>query len=123
MGVGPFITAKSLERLKGYCGHPPLFDSFEDAKTYFQRIYSPFCLSDEEWNFLVRHSIEKGDDNKYKMRYDPKITFQLMNMEAQDLDSFDSVWKKISGPLIMLIRGETSDLLIPETVQKMKDCG
>ena len=46
-----------------------------------------------------------------------------MNMEATDLDSFDTVWNKISGPEIMLLRGETSDLLLPETVEKMKECG
>ena len=60
--VGPFITADSIERLKGYCGHPPLFNSFKDAKSYLMNIYEPFSLCDEEWDFLVRHSIEKSYD-------------------------------------------------------------
>ena len=42
----------------------------------------------------------------------------------QAMDIFDAVWNKIpTDTEIILIRGETSDILTPETAQKMAETG
>lgn len=124
--IGAFISGESLERLKRYCGTPPTFTSLSDANTYIRSIYSPFePLSDEQWDFLVRSSVESDKStNKLVMRYDPRITIQLMMSDCADMDIFDSVWEKVhKNTKILLLRGETSDILLPETVDKMKKTG
>ena len=61
-----------------------------------------------------------------RLHYDPQIAKAFSPKDGQevvynDLDLFPVIWDKIPLDLpIMLVRGETSDLLLPETVQKMQ---
>lgn len=76
--IGPFVSAKGLERIKEYCGNSPDFGSKEEAATYIKKIFSPMDpLTEDEWDFLIRNSIKQHGE-RYKMRYDPKLTNQLV---------------------------------------------
>ena len=68
--IGPFVSAESLNRLKRYCGTPPIFDSFSQVKDYLRDIYSPFePLDDEQWNFIVRGSVKPVGESKHPDEY------------------------------------------------------
>ena len=44
--------------------------------------------------------------------------------ESQDMDTFASVWEKISSKTsVMVVRGEDSDILVKETVDRMRSSG
>lgn len=76
--IGPFVSGKGIERIKEYCGSAPTLNSIEEATAYIKKIFKPFDpLTDDQWEYLVRVSVEQKDD-KFFMRYDPLITNQLV---------------------------------------------
>ena len=68
--IGPFVSTVAIDRLKTYCGHPPTFNNDAEVKVYLKDIYAPFePLTDEQWNFMVRVSVQKDGDSKYSYLY------------------------------------------------------
>ena len=61
---------------------------------------------------------EQGD---YGLNYDPHITTPLTTMPLEDID-FWPMWDKVGCP-VLLIRGDTSDVLLAETAAEMQHRG
>ncbi len=119
--VGPVITASSLERIGLYTGRAPRFESMEAAEAYIREISAPFGkLSDAQWHHLTKYSVRPVEGG-FAMVYDPALGDAFRNQPTPDVDLW-SIYDAIRCPL-MVIRGETSDLLARETVAEMATRG
>jgi pimeloyl-ACP methyl ester carboxylesterase len=115
--VGCLIPKASLERIGQYVGREPVFDSIE-ALEAAMRAASPFGdLSAEQWRHLALHVARRGDDGRWGFRYDPGIRRNFETAVAGDVD-LRGFWRGVHGP-VLVIRGENSDLLLPETLEEM----
>lgn len=122
--VGPVVTAAAVERIAGFVGLAPPFDSLEQAEAYLRVVAAPFGpLTDAQWRHLTRHSMKPRPDGKYEVHYDPGIAepFKAAMGEGKDHVLWP-IYDAIRCPTRVL-RGETSDVLLRETAQEMGQRG
>ena len=119
--LGPKIADAAVERIKAYAGKPPQFDRVSELEQYFRTIYKPFgWLSDEQWRRLTETSTRRTPEGKITTHYDPNMVLQFVH-HPRDYDQWEA-WDSITAPTLCL-RGETSDLLLPEVAEEMKRRG
>ena len=117
--IGPFIPQAFVARLRDYVGQAPEFPDLAAAETYLRKIHAPFGdLGDDAWRHLVNHGTWRLEGGGMVLAYDPKIATPIRAASAPaDIDMW-SFWPNVRMP-VLLIRGVESDLLLPETVERM----
>ena len=120
--VGPFIPKAAVERIVSYVGNDPRFPSLRELEAYVREVYSPFGpLNDRQWQNLVNSSARKTADGDYGLNYDPAVSTPLKSMPLEDVDLWP-MWDRVACP-VLLVRGQTSDVLLAETAQEMRRRG
>lgn len=124
--AGPVVSAVSLARIGDYLGSSPRFDSIEQAEAYVRAVSAPFGPhTDAQWRHLTVHAVREAADGKIEFRYDPGIA--QVYQQGQQLSGGKDVelwplFDAITCPTLLL-RGEQSDLLTPQTAQAMTQRG
>lgn len=126
--VGPFIPAAALRRIRDYMvasGDSPLMTRFADLEAverHLRIVHAPFGpLSDAQWAGLARSSARSLPDGRFTMHYDPRIAEPLRGHDPVDVDMW-GLWERVCVPRLV-IRGEVSDILLPETFSRMQASG
>lgn len=126
--VGPAIPADALIRIRDYMvasSASKMMERFADlgsVERHLRLIHAPFGpLSDEQWGYLARHSVRHLPDGHLAMHYDPDIAAPLRDHVPSTVDMW-ALWDRIAIP-VLAIRGEKSDLLLPETLARMEASG
>jgi pimeloyl-ACP methyl ester carboxylesterase len=121
--VGPVLTFASLARIGTYVGKDPVFPSIEAAELYVRFTSAPFGPhSDAEWRFLTNNVVRRQPDGSWRMHYDPAIAVPFTaGLNGQDLDLW-AMYDAVSCPTLVL-RGQASDLLTPDTAAAMEQRG
>jgi pimeloyl-ACP methyl ester carboxylesterase len=115
--VGPFIPKAALERIAGYVGLDPTFDSVGDLEAHLRKVHEPFGpLSDSDWRHLALQGYRRLDDGRFGLAYDPGIA-QAFRTKIEDVE-FWPVWDAIACP-VLILRGARSDLLPARTAAEM----
>ena len=119
--IGPKLGEAAVQRIRSYAGSPPQFDLMSELEQYFRTVYKPYgWLSDEQWRRLAETSVRRTPDGKVTPHYDPRMVTQF-TAHPQDYDQWPA-WDAIDVPTLCL-RGETSDLLLPEDAEAMRSRG
>jgi pimeloyl-ACP methyl ester carboxylesterase len=119
--VGPFIPKGALERIGGYVGSRTHFRDIEEADSYLRTVHATFGpLSDAQWRHLATHSVRRDEGGGFTLHYDPRIGDAFAG-PIEDIDLWN-IWDAIDCPVLVL-RGGESDLLLPETAQRMVTSG
>jgi pimeloyl-ACP methyl ester carboxylesterase len=119
--IGPKLGEAAVERIRSYAGSPPQFELVSELEQYFRTVYKPYgWLSDEQWRRLAETSARRNADGRVTPHYDPKMVMQF-TLHPQDYDQWPA-WDAIEVPTLCL-RGETSDLLLPEIAEAMRSRG
>jgi pimeloyl-ACP methyl ester carboxylesterase len=126
--VGPFIPAAALTRIRDYMvasADSPMMSRFPDIEAierHLRIIHAPFGpLSDPQWTQLALNSARALPDGRFTMHYDPRIAEPLRGHDPVDVDMWP-LWDRIRMPRLV-IRGETSDILLPETFARVAASG
>ncbi len=126
--VGPFIPAAPLSRIHAYMvasSASPLMTRFPDIEAierHLRLIHAPFGpLTDEQWAFLADISARALPGGTFAMHYDPAIAEPFRDNPPADIDLWQ-VWQQIRMP-VLAIRGADSDLLLPDTLARMRVSG
>ena len=119
--IGPRLGESAVQRIRSYAGNPAQFDRMSELEQYFRTVYKPFgWLSDEQWRRLTETSARRTNDGKVTPHYDPKMVLQF-ECHPNDYDQWEA-YDAIDVPTLCL-RGETSDLLLPDTAEEMRKRG
>jgi pimeloyl-ACP methyl ester carboxylesterase len=119
--IGPQLGEAAVQRIRSYAGSPAQFDRLSELEQYFRGIYKPYgSLSDEQWRRLAETSARRTAEGKLTPHYDPKMVLQFTH-HPRDYDQWDA-WDAIDVPTLCL-RGEASDLLLPEVAEAMRSRG
>lgn len=126
--VGPFIPAAALARIRDYMvasRDSPLMARFADIDAidrYLRIVHASFGrLTDEQWARMAWNSARALPKGRFALHYDPRIAEPLRGHDPNDVDLW-SFWDRIRVPRLV-IRGATSDLLLPETFTRMAASG
>jgi pimeloyl-ACP methyl ester carboxylesterase len=118
---GPETAAAAIERIRGYAGSPAAFDTVTELEQYFRTVYKPYgWLSDAQWRRLTETSTRRLPDGRVTPHYDPAMVMQFTH-HTDDYLRWDE-WDSLDIPVLCL-RGESSDLLLPETAEQMRNRG
>lgn len=119
--IGAEIESKGLQRISGYSDNQPEFNTLDEAKNYLLKISKDFGVPSELEDFYALTSFQKNSKGKYELKRDVNISkpFATSFNAAKNIELWE-YWKQISINTLV-IRGETSDLLSMETVDKMRE--
>ncbi|MCZ8251881.1 MAG: alpha/beta hydrolase [Hylemonella sp.] len=117
----PQLADAAIARIRAYAGNPPAFASMRELEAFFRQAYQPFgWLSDAQWRRLTETSARRLPDGRVTPHYDPAMVQQFVHHPDDYL-----LWEhyeQLAQP-VLLLRGAASDLVLPETVVRMRDCG
>ena len=119
--IGPELAQVAVDRIRGYAGSPPAFATVGELESYFRSVYKPYgWLSDAQWRLLTETSLRRLPDGRVAPHYDPALVQQFV-YHPGDYDQW-AAWDSLDLPVLCL-RGETSDLLLPQTAEAMRSRG
>jgi pimeloyl-ACP methyl ester carboxylesterase len=117
----PQLAAAAIERIRAYAGNPPAFATVRELEGFFRQAYKPYgWLSDAQWRHLTETSTRRLPDGRVTPHYDPAMVQQFVHHPDDYLiwDHYD----RLDIP-VLLLRGAESDLVLPETVARMRTLG
>lgn len=118
---GPQLAEAAIARIRSYAGSPAAFATVADLEQYFRTVYKPYgWLSDPQWRRLTETSVRRLPDGRVTPHYDPAMVQQFIQ-HPNDYDLWEA-WDSLDLPVLCL-RGETSDLLLAETAEAMRQRG
>lgn len=119
--IGPELGAAAVARIRAYAGQPPAFATMAELEAFFRTVYEPYGkLEDAHWRLLTETSMRRLPDGRVTPHYDPKM---VMQFEAHPGDYLQwGQWDALDIP-VLVMRGESSDLLLPETAEAMRTRG
>ena len=119
--IGPQLADAAISRIRSYAGSPPAFATMGELEQYFRTIYKPYgWLSDAMWRLLTETSVRRLPDGRVTPHYDPAMVQQFIH-HPDDYLQWEA-WDSLTLPVLCL-RGETSDLLLAETADAMRQRG
>ncbi len=118
---GPELAAPAIARIRSYAGSPAAFATVSELEQYFRTVYQPYgWLSDAQWRRLTETSVRRLPDGRVTPHYDPAMVMQFTHHD-DDYVLWDE-WDSLAIPVLCL-RGEHSDLLLPDTCEAMRQRG
>jgi pimeloyl-ACP methyl ester carboxylesterase len=118
---GPSVAPAAIARIRSYAGNPAAFDTVSELETYFRTVYKPYgWLSDAQWRLLTETSTRRLPDGRVTPHYDPAMVVQFVE-HPDDYEQWQA-WEQLEIPVLCL-RGESSDLLLRETAEAMRNRG
>ena len=117
--VGPFIPHEGLARIRDYLSAPPPhFADIAGVAAYLSRVHASFGpLTDAQWLDMAGHSARMTADGQVKLHHDPRIAEPMQGALA-DVDLWP-LWDLTVNRPVLVLRGETSDLLTAEIAARM----
>lgn len=120
--VGPYLSGRALQRIQKYVSIQPKFTTLKEVENHLRTVLAPFGITDDtHWHHIVEHSAMIQDDGTMRLAYDSGIIKAFAApKEDGTIDDVDlwPVWEQVKVPLL-LVRGETSDVLTRDTADKM----
>jgi len=123
--IGPEIAVEGLLRISGYIGNMPDPKNWNEAAIMLKKMGEANfpTLDDDEWLAYARTTFR--DDNGFpKNDYDPALRNTLPKIISSRDADIPTLWPQFNALKnipTLVIRGENSDLLTKETLQKMHD--
>ena len=118
---GPQVAEAAIARIRSYAGNPAAFATVTELEQYFRSVYKPYgWLSDAQWRRLTETSTRRLPDGRVTPHYDPAMVMQFTHHD-DDYGLWDE-WDTLDLPVLCL-RGEHSDLLLPDTTEQMRQRG
>jgi len=120
--VGPMVPGPAIARIRDYVSVRPEFPDILALEAHLRRVHGSFGpLSDAQWEHLTKTSARDLPDGRVALHYDPGIAKPIRSSLAIDTEMW-AWWEKIKIP-VLAIRGEKSDLLLPQTFDRMIKSG
>ncbi|MBM9593083.1 alpha/beta fold hydrolase [Roseitranquillus sediminis] len=118
--VGPVVAPAGLEVIKGYVGRNPTQKTHAEAAAMRAALMSGFAgVPEERWAEEVRkHYVETPEG--LTINYDPRLREAVVGDDTDVAPEMWPMFDALQGLPLALIRGANSDVLAPETAERMR---
>lgn len=122
--VGPEVSPVGLTRIAAYMGQAVEISTWADAADYVKGLNAAALphYTDADWAAFARRTFREGTEGTPVPDYDPDIAVPIRAAGAKAM--VPNLWpffrRLTRGRPVLLVHGETSDLLSPEVVDKMR---
>jgi pimeloyl-ACP methyl ester carboxylesterase len=124
--VGPHIEPAAVARIGEYLGKPARFASLDEGVRHAAALAASFgALTDEQWA-SINTPLLREHEGAWGFRYDPGIATPFTSAtEEQNKAGEAFLWRALASikTPVLVVRGESSDLLSRETVAQMVEKG
>ena len=125
--VGPAITWSSVQRMQSYVGQYGQYRDLDEAAAQLWTLSQGFGpVLPEVWREMSSHMTRPGTQGGLTLHYDPAIGVPLRamtpDMAAAGEATLWALYDQVQAQTL-LIRGQDSDLLTPETALEMTQRG
>jgi pimeloyl-ACP methyl ester carboxylesterase len=125
--VGPAITWSSVQRMQGFVG---LYGQYRDQDEAAQAMWAVSQgfgpVPADVWREMSGHMLRPGTDGAVTLHYDPSIGVPVRAMTPEVAAAGEAALWALYDQIqarTLLIRGQDSDLLTPETATTMTERG
>ncbi|HEY3848516.1 MAG TPA: alpha/beta hydrolase [Acetobacteraceae bacterium] len=116
--VGPEIGGQGADFVRGFVAADPALASLEACIAHLRAVLPPLSLhSDEEWQAMARLTYAPDADGCWHPVWDTRIA-KLLQRETPDLWP---LFGALAPMKLLLVRGEASNILLPDTVARMAE--
>jgi len=122
--IGAEIAIEGLLRISGYVGNMPDPKNWNEAMITLKKMAQAHfpTLDDDEWMAFARNTFR--DEKGYpRSDYDPALRYTLPKIISASDAKIPKLWAQFNALKnipTLVIRGENSDLLTKETLEKMQ---
>jgi pimeloyl-ACP methyl ester carboxylesterase len=121
--IGPEAGPAGMARIAAYAGRPAEAKSWRGAAAYVRKLngaafphYGP-----RDWMKFARRVFREGPQGKPVLDYDPEIAVPIRAGAGKRPATVWPLWRRLAGKRpVLVLRGETSDILLPKTVARMR---
>jgi pimeloyl-ACP methyl ester carboxylesterase len=125
--VGPAITWSSVQRMQTYVGQYGQYRDLDEAAAALWTLSQGFGpVLPEVWREMSSHMIRATADGQLTLHYDPAIGVPVRALTAEAAAAGEATLWALYDQIqsqTLLIRGQDSDLLTPETAAQMTQRG
>lgn len=122
--IGPEVAPEGLARIAAYAGQKVEIASWADAAAYARRINAQALphYGDADWDAFARRTFREDASGVPVLDYDPDISapIRAAGRDALVPDLWPAFRHLAEGRPLLLIRGETSDLLSAGIADRMQ---
>ncbi len=119
--VGPELDPAGLERIRTYVGKQVHFRSWDEAAAAFQdkfgRVHPRYAPLD--WLRYAKR-VARATEAGVELDYDMAIAEPFSTIEAEPAPDAWPLLKGLAGRPVLILRGESSDLLSPAVAERMR---
>ncbi len=121
--VGPVLDRKGLDRIAGYAGEVVPLDSWDAAAATVEQTQKDVFphFGPDDWAAFARRTFRELGDGRVILDYDPAIT-RTVGEVRPGWRTRIAMWRLYAATRrfpLLIIRGETSDILSPATAARM----
>lgn len=115
--VGPEVGAAGAEFVRTFIGQDPTLESLDACIAFLRdRLPTLSLTTDAEWRAMAMLTYASGPDGRFHPLWDTRIA-QLLTVPAPDLWP---LFGAVNHLPLLLVWGEVSTILLPETVARMR---
>ncbi|HEY8290113.1 MAG TPA: alpha/beta hydrolase [Acetobacteraceae bacterium] len=116
--IGPDIGRDGADFVRGFVALDPALESLDTCAAFLRARLPPLSItSDEAWRMMAALTYQPGSDGRFHPCWDTRIAGLLDGPERDLWPLFGA----LAHVPLMLVRGEVSNILLPETVARMQD--
>src|SRR5690606_4094848 len=119
--VGPVLEPAGMARIRQYVGQGGSFETWMHAARHLRETsgaaHPGFELSD--WLAMAKRVMCIGGSGRIAFDYDMRIAEPLVAADPAASTDLWPAWKALAAKPVLVLRGELSDLLSAETVERM----
>jgi pimeloyl-ACP methyl ester carboxylesterase len=122
--VGPVVQWQALQRISSYLGADTRFTSEQEAIDAMWKLSTSFGPhSAEQWRVFSLPMIRPAENGLFKLHYDPAIGIPVRATTPEAAAQGQTLLWQLYDAITcdtLLIRGQDSDLISPQTAQQMQ---
>ncbi len=120
--VGPELDPAGLERIRTYVGKPVRFGSWEEAAAAFRDKFGGVHpgYGPQDWLRYAKR-VARETEAGVELDYDMAIAEPFSTLEAEPAPDAWPLLEGLAGRPVLILRGESSDLLSPAVAERMRD--
>jgi len=118
--IGPEIDPNGLERIKKYAGLLPPVKTWKEAGEQTKQVYGPWLkgIENDQWVTLAKRAYKENNQKYPVLDMDANISRAIKELGPQKGDPW-LIFDSLQNTESMVLRGELSDILSDEILQKM----
>ncbi len=119
--IGPEIDPAGIERIRGYVGQGRSFETWMHAARALEEAHGESFPGFEitDWLVFAKRSMIAGSNGRIVFDYDMKIAEPFARQDSAAPPDLWPAYAALAGRPLLVIRGETSDILSPATLARM----